>query len=268
MANLNIDKQFQDKLNDLKCDYKPEYWNKMDKVLSSSTLGNVGVAATQTASSSFTTGLIATVSTAIVLTCCISYYSLNSNDDTSISEVTDNIELKDNNIEANINLSENKTKVIESKEIISEDIIAIHTVNATSKKKVKITANSNVVTDNSIVEVENTELFTKSNTELLVDNTSKDTDCNEVDLNTITIDELDTESFDNQIEDDKVELLNTDKTIIAHDTDATKPRTKDVNSQKAKVDNSELKNVKPMRKPSGKVFKRKHSFFKWLSGNK
>ena len=283
MNNNNLDKALQDKLKDLNCEYKPEYWDRMKTVISTSSLSQVSATATQTATSAISTASIIGISTVAIIIGAISFYIFKPKNTDDCSEtskaqeiiVIDNkenasdqttIKLSQETINNNILLNTNK-----SEETASTNI---KVVTATTNRKI---AQQNKINNNSSNEstsyIEETELFTKSNIELLNNYKSLDSDksknnCGETLINDISIDELNTESFDNHIENDEVVEVSIQNTNNSIDSSITKDSDKAINNansnkrkQKVKIDETELKNVKPMRKPSGKIFRRKGGLF-------
>ncbi len=268
MTNPNIDKLIQDKLNDLNFEYKSEYWNNMEKVINSSTLSNAGATVTQAASSSFSTTLIVSISTVAIIVAGFTYYLLNPDCLTSDDENT-----------VDTNVTSTPINIINTEDIKQIESSEFNNTNKLTKEVISITDNNTIKTSKEVSKettsnniklvIEETELFTKSNIDLIENSDATSKDCEEVDINDIVVDELNTEDFNNHLESDKVEtpiIQNT--TIVNSEQNSNTIPAKAANNQTVKKDNSEVKNVKPMRKPSGKVFKKKNGIFKWLSGKK
>ncbi|RLD47510.1 MAG: hypothetical protein DRI86_00035 [Bacteroidetes bacterium] len=240
----------------------------MEKVINSSTLSNVGATATQVASSSFSTTLIVSISTVAIIVAGFTYYLLNLDCLTSDD---------DNTVDTNVTSA--SINIINTEDIKQIEPSEFNNSNKLTKEVISITDNNTIIpskkvsietTSNNIeLVIEETELFTKSNIDLIENSDATSKDCEEVDINDIVVDELNTEDFNNHLESDKVEThLIQNAAIVNIEQDSNTNPTKEVNTQLVKKDNSEVKNVKPMRNPSGKVFKKKGGIFKWLSRKK
>ena len=290
MTKSNLDKLFQEKLEGSQCEYKGEYWTQMQKMINTSSLSQVANSATQ-ASAGISTFAISLIAATAVIIGAITLYIFKSNsDDTSdinqqTIEISNEINTSSNHT-SNFTQTEQSTLTSNNKEQntlnASKNTVSINSKNNNKSYKAnsdKPSAAASSATKSSAaasstfkaIPVENTDLFTKPNSELVEETTTNN--CVEYNINTIKIETLDIESLEEPIEIESEENI---IPIVLMDYDnAPLEQTKEKHStndnnidDEILQDNSKVKNVKPMRKPSGKIFRKKGGLFKWLSKKK
>jgi len=274
MTNPKFDKLFQDKLNDLQCEYKSDYWNGMKNVINSSSLSTVASSATKAASSSMSTLTIATISTVGVAIIAAALYFFNTNkstDDNEIIIVEEQLNIENSNQANNNNTIKLKITQNNNIETNIETIITTEKIintNNTNTLNNNSNPNPNITKASKQFAVEETDLFTEPNINLI--NTDITTNCNEIiDIDDIVIDELDDYTIniiDITEADVKEEIIPITSESMDNYSEINRRKHAaskiDIGKEEIKVDNSEVKNVKPMRKPTGKIFKRRGGLFK------
>jgi len=272
MTNPKFDKLFQDKLNDLQCEYKSDYWKDMKNVINSSSLSTVASSATRAASSSMSTLTIATISTVGVAIIAAALYFFNTNkstDDNEIIIVEEHLNIE-NNSQAN-NSNTKKIEISQNNNIetnIETTIATEEIINTNNTNTLNNNSNPNITKASKQFAVEETDLFTEPNINLI--NTDITTNCNEIiDIDDIVIDELDDYTINNlditeaDVKEEIIPITSESMTNYSAINKRKHAASKiDISKEEIKVDNSEVKNVKPMRKPTGKIFKRRGGLFK------
>ena len=305
MAKLNIDNLIQDKLKDLNCEYQPEYWEGMATKIESSTLG-AGATSIAALSFFSSKAFIISATTITILIGSIALYlgfnttsnqanidnkidtEILNNDNKAISE-TSNTKIVASDI-SNNSIDINKTDIsnadVSNTNISNTDNTSnIH--NATNLKKANkhIGNNITVITNSNTNSISNTEQYNNKrykdrldnsillkSTILEITNTDNnnifDNDCIDIDINKQDVVLISDSLLLSNEEDDNVNIISNKNSNII-DTDKNDDNTIDSAAveTKEKIDKSKVKNIKPMKKPSGKIFRRKGGLFKWLGGN-
>ncbi len=295
MAKLNIDDLIQDKLKDLNCEYQPEYWEAMATKIESSTLG-AGTSSIVALSFFSSKAFIISATTITILIGSIALY-LGFNTTSNQADIDNQIdtEILNNNNKA---ISEtSNTKIVTSD--ISNNSIDINKTdisntdntsnihNTTILKKTNkhignnITVNKNSNTNN----ISNTKHYNNKKYEIDANNSNLikstileitntdnnnifDNDCIDIDINKQDVVLISDSLLLNNEEDDNVNIIsNKNSNIIDNEIKDDNSIDSTAVETKEKIDKSKVKNIKPMKKPSGKIFRRKGGLFKWLGGN-
>lgn len=259
MIKTNIDKLVQNKLQDLNYDFKPEYWDKMENKLNASALSSSTNTATTILGSKI---FLISISSILLIAGGIgAYYALN-NENNVCNDINNTNEIIVSEGQSDYNINTENTMVISkpansSKAVkkTTSDIIDIEESNIKSTKSY------------AVVSVEESEPFIESNKDMIneVINENKN-NCDpyvEKDINEIDVVLLKDSNLKEVEEDDGIYVVSK---LNLKDKAEAKDKKEKVNNSKEQeqenIDDSEVKDVKPMRKPSGRVFRKKGGLLK------
>ncbi len=275
MSRTKLDNIVQDKLQNLDYDFKPEYWDKMENMINASSLSSSTNAAKATIFGSKI--FLISISSFILIAGGISSYFIFNNQSEDCKDIINNTtnqivlngEQSDNNI---ITDNNNNTKVIltsanssKAESNITSDIVEISKIENTNIKSTKSYA---------VVSVEEIDSSTESVT---IDNTADCEPCKEVNIKETdvvlmedsnlkeieNIDKIEDNEDTESVDDDGIYVvskLNLKEKVEPKEKPTVVETSKE--KHKEKIDDSKLKNVKPMRKPSGRVFRKKGGLLK------